>query len=429
MSATIFAIALSKERTESLQRAATAYVDAAVPRTLFQTSGLRNMAAQRLLRATPGLGNALRQVESELRDLDEVVRSITGARALLRAWTAETRNALAPVSMLPEEVLTQIFMCGLPGDLPAATEWTEVVSFVCKRWRALATNCPILWSNLCCHWPIARQDVWIQRSGRLNLSIYAEFIPRPLGDMLPRILHSFPGIQDATGIFHVAVLPLWHEVELRVWRDDQSVQSASAFIKDFCTRVSILEILPIEYDEGNPRPMSLCGLEVINEKSGRQGIAAPLTELVVYNFYPFDIICVVGNLRILRIDTIGAMAQPAVAISNWMVLLRAAQALEELDTIWTSGSSTHHPRVIGPMPNGAQHLQAPLVVRNLRSFKVQCADWHVARLFVLTISFPNIQELGINFDTAYMSQHVIDDREFDHVFRQAVSVSSSLRPH
>jgi hypothetical protein len=429
MSATIFAIALSKERTRAFQHAATAYVDAAVPRALFQTSGLRNMAAQRILRATPGLTKALRQMESELQALNEVVRGITEASHLLRVWTAETRNALSPVSMLPGEVLTQIFMCGLPGDLPAATEWTEVVSSVCKTWRALATKCPILWSNLCLHWPIARQEAWIQRSGRRNLFIYAEFIPRPLRDVLPRTLHSFPGIQDATGLFHIAVLPLWHEVELRVWGDDQSVQSASAFIKSFSTKVSILKILPIDYDERDLRPISLCGLEVIDEETGHRGIAVSLTELVIYNFYAIDIICVVGNLRILRIGTIGAMAQPAAAISNWMVLLRAARALEVLDTIWTSGSSARHPRVIEPMPNGAQHSQASLVVRNLRSFKVQCADWHVARLFVLTISFPNLQELGINFDSAYMSQHVIDDREFDHVFREAVSISWSLRFH
>ena len=200
------------------------------------------------------------------------------------------------------------------------------------------------------------------------------------------------------------------------------MQSSSAFIKSFCTKVSVLEILPIEYDERKIRPISLCNLDVAGEDTGHRGTSTPLTELVIYNFYVIDIVCVARNLRILKIDTIGAMGQPAVAISNWMVLFQAAQALEELDTVWTSGSTVQHPRVIEPMLNGTATSQTPLVVQNLRLFKVQCADWHVARLFAPTISFPNLQELNINFDTAYMSEHSIDDRELDYVFREAVRV-------
>ena len=308
---------------------------------------------------------------------------------------SKTRNALAPVSTLPEEVLAQVFLHGLPENLPAAAEWTEVihqetrrlpkspelstelilgpqsmlkapkhirVSSVCETWWALATKCPILWTNLCSQWPVVRQETWIRRSDRRSLSIYAEFTPRPLGDALPRTLHSFPGMQDNTGIFHVAQLLLWRKIVLCVWGDHHSVQSSSAFIKSFCTKVSVLEILTIEYDERGP--ISLCNIDVAGEETGHRGTSTPLTELVIYNFYVVDIVCVARNLRILKIDTIGAMGQPAVAISNWMVLFQAAQDLEELDTVWTSGSTVQHPRVIEPMLNDTATSQTPLVVQN-----------------------------------------------------------------
>ena len=123
---------------------------------------------------------------------------------------------MAPVSMLPEGVLAQVFVHGLPENLPTAAEWTEVIASVYETWRALATKCPILWTNLCSQWPVVRQEAWIRRSDRRSLSIYAEFTPRPLGDALPRTLHSFPGMQDNTGIFHVAQLLLWRKVVLCV---------------------------------------------------------------------------------------------------------------------------------------------------------------------------------------------------------------------
>jgi hypothetical protein len=69
------------------------------------------------------------------------------------------RNALAPISRLPPELLSQIFMyvCGRedwwsydgqPRFYRGSMAWIKVAG-ICRHWRTVALQCPMLWVDLC----------------------------------------------------------------------------------------------------------------------------------------------------------------------------------------------------------------------------------------------------------------------------------------
>jgi hypothetical protein len=69
------------------------------------------------------------------------------------------RNALAPISRLPPELLSQIFMYvarredwplddGQPSFYRGCMSWMKVAG-ICRHWRAVALHFPMLWTDLC----------------------------------------------------------------------------------------------------------------------------------------------------------------------------------------------------------------------------------------------------------------------------------------
>ncbi|KAN0127931.1 hypothetical protein V8E53_014279 [Lactarius tabidus] len=93
--------------------------------------------------------------EYQLQAIDAEIKSLEGSIRALR----RRRNALAPISSLPTEVITTIFstlrvpvapspltpftLGGKPDDLP----WMRV-AHVCQHWREIALNQPLFWSHL-----------------------------------------------------------------------------------------------------------------------------------------------------------------------------------------------------------------------------------------------------------------------------------------
>ena len=84
--------------------------------------------------------------------IDTEIKSFEGSIRALR----RRRNALAPVSSLPTEIIETIFsLSHVPGTLPPSTldgkpdhlPWLRV-AHVCHQWREIALNQPLFWSHV-----------------------------------------------------------------------------------------------------------------------------------------------------------------------------------------------------------------------------------------------------------------------------------------
>ena len=79
-------------------------------------------------------------IDVEIKSLEESVRVLKSRR-----------NALSPISYLPPEVFAVVFsfFC-LPGnDIPGGKPDPRLfVSHVCRQWREIALNQPLLWSRI-----------------------------------------------------------------------------------------------------------------------------------------------------------------------------------------------------------------------------------------------------------------------------------------
>ncbi|KAF9051763.1 hypothetical protein BJ165DRAFT_1451175 [Panaeolus papilionaceus] len=91
------------------------------------------------------------------------------------------RNTFVPISLLPPEILTAIFLCYRDmccnSQSTIGSPWSQWigVSYVCTQWRDLALNNPLLWSRLSfTSWPQDPQilEISIQRSQNAPLWIY-----------------------------------------------------------------------------------------------------------------------------------------------------------------------------------------------------------------------------------------------------------------
>ncbi|KAJ7208970.1 hypothetical protein GGX14DRAFT_111086, partial [Mycena pura] len=102
---------------------------------------------------------------SRRRGIDTVVTYLDGLIAALQV----ERNALAPISALPDELLSKIFD-GI-GAFPSLQ-----VMLVCRHWHEVALSSPALWSNLEFTWRLCPQRFLsqLQRSKTAKLTVKIE---------------------------------------------------------------------------------------------------------------------------------------------------------------------------------------------------------------------------------------------------------------
>ena len=125
-------------------------------------------------------GEYLRQaISSEIILLESV-------RESMRALTTPQRrhNVLAPVSSLPTEVTTAIFLfLRLPGTSPLGGKpdrhpaWLRV-AHVCHQWREIALNLPLIWSQV--------DFITLTLAGAAEILARAKKAPLHLEARLPR---------------------------------------------------------------------------------------------------------------------------------------------------------------------------------------------------------------------------------------------------
>ncbi|KAJ7504972.1 hypothetical protein B0H11DRAFT_1980050 [Mycena galericulata] len=161
--------------------------------------------------------------------IDIELESIYERIAMLKA----ERNALAPISCLPNELLAHIF--GVCADDASSSispmEWTSVL-LVCRHWNELALASPTLWGHIHFLWEPSERRLLAQleRSGAVPLTIKIGFLHSD--DYAQRILSNAQRIEslDIGGEIGDAVdfmgrmshheFPLLHSLSLRP-RDDQ----------------------------------------------------------------------------------------------------------------------------------------------------------------------------------------------------------------
>ncbi|KAJ7473165.1 hypothetical protein B0H11DRAFT_1343373 [Mycena galericulata] len=120
--------------------------------------------------------------------IDAEIESLYERISLLKA----ERNAMAPISVLPNELLSQIFgFCAADAFRSLHhTKWTRLI-FVCKRWYELALASPTLWGYIYFIWLPSDRRILAQLnlSGAVPLTIRIGSV-YSLDQVLPLLAHA-----------------------------------------------------------------------------------------------------------------------------------------------------------------------------------------------------------------------------------------------
>ncbi|KAK0467598.1 hypothetical protein IW261DRAFT_1373064, partial [Armillaria novae-zelandiae] len=115
------------------------------PPTPIETKSL-----QATLSETP---NCIAELDSLIDSTTLLLRYLTNDRNQALENEANAKKILSPCHRLPNELLTDIFICCLSihGQLdsplePGAFHWT--LSHVCRKWRKVAIDTPEIWSHI-----------------------------------------------------------------------------------------------------------------------------------------------------------------------------------------------------------------------------------------------------------------------------------------
>ncbi|KAN0127934.1 hypothetical protein V8E53_014282 [Lactarius tabidus] len=121
----------------------------------------------------------LQAIDAEIKSLEESIRALR-----------RRRNALAPISSLPTEVITTVFTllrgplrgAVAPSPLTLFNEWPDRlpwirVAHVCHHWRELALNQPLLWSHV--------DFTLFSSTGTAEILARAKMVPLHLEAMVP----------------------------------------------------------------------------------------------------------------------------------------------------------------------------------------------------------------------------------------------------
>lgn len=111
-------------------------------------------------------------IDSQIAHLQaELTTHIARTKATICALY-EQRNALSPMSRLPEELLCQIYFALQQHRDPQGLRGWKVVTAVSRAWRAAAMASPSLWATVDCGYTSLKDaDIAFERSGSSGLRI------------------------------------------------------------------------------------------------------------------------------------------------------------------------------------------------------------------------------------------------------------------
>ncbi|TFK65176.1 hypothetical protein BDN72DRAFT_209345 [Pluteus cervinus] len=108
------------------------------------------------------------------------------------SFLASKRNTLAPISRLPPEIMTAIFLkARLATVSTPKSRFVAFISWVCRDWREMSFGCSKLWSWLDLQHPDA-VDAFLERSRKARLTITLEKLQPSHSTSIASIINQLP---------------------------------------------------------------------------------------------------------------------------------------------------------------------------------------------------------------------------------------------
>ncbi|KAJ7113229.1 hypothetical protein C8R43DRAFT_1242666 [Mycena crocata] len=127
-------------------------------------------------------------LQEEYGRLDALIRELTAQRDLVKEAMQSKQALISPIRRLPDDIIQEIFLAGLPthhNAIMSAHEAPLLLCRVCSVWRVLALATPRLWASLHVHLGFLLQNddralaatQWVKRSAACPLSVSICGIP------------------------------------------------------------------------------------------------------------------------------------------------------------------------------------------------------------------------------------------------------------
>jgi hypothetical protein len=97
--------------------------------------------------------DAIAGIDKEIKDLEDSLAALKARRKASKIFVRKHRALVAPIKRLPPDILSTVFLACLPAiERPEASmagnNPAVVISHVCRHWRQLAFDTPLLWSRI-----------------------------------------------------------------------------------------------------------------------------------------------------------------------------------------------------------------------------------------------------------------------------------------
>ncbi|CCM03557.1 uncharacterized protein FIBRA_05693 [Fibroporia radiculosa] len=139
---------------------------------------VRNSVVSRSRTITPNL--SIPHLREALHTLESKMASLLSERELLESRLEQAVRLQSPIQRLPDELLSAIFEIGVLEREEENSLLLSNMMLVCRNWRGVAVNTPVLWSRIAAgtHHSIERVRLKLERSKSVPLHVFVDFSPR-----------------------------------------------------------------------------------------------------------------------------------------------------------------------------------------------------------------------------------------------------------
>lgn len=129
----------------------------------------------------------LESLQSEISCLQMLLDALQGEKNQVETYIEAHRTLMSPIRRIPSETLGEIFMYCLPSDTQPFSvrdmkQAPLLITTICRHWRRVSIDTPMLWSSLHIHLPyrlseevafrrITGVNLWLERSATLPISV------------------------------------------------------------------------------------------------------------------------------------------------------------------------------------------------------------------------------------------------------------------
>ncbi|KAH9486996.1 hypothetical protein JR316_0001062 [Psilocybe cubensis] len=302
-------------------------------------------------------------------------------------------NSLSYIHNLSDDLLREIFKLYIHGSTGLEENYTlpqDILSTVCKEWRSLILNSPLLWTT-----------IQLPLQPRYNVATYFERSAPALVDVSydRSHFHWIDDLYDAPSQVLDAIssnISRIRSLKIRTWAEKEATSILCAWKGKQATQLRTLEIIsPYIPSDSN----LFFGLTSFSDMSNLRSLI--VEKFLFQGFYPLP------NLIFLRVDKFNQ------GLEDLRALVDNCRLLETLIIRQFSGSLN------GAVPEDSRQKIAS---SSLRSLSVNIDDSHETgcSCFLPFLSAPNLEYLEI----AYVSNHI--DAHLESIFYE-LTRSSNLR--